>query len=188
MYIELDKIRYYKKNLIDLAYNEKIFLYPTDTIYWLWWIPTKKVTNKIFDIKWRKLNKPLSVIAPNINRIINYFKTPKNFCEKVTNYLSKNNWITIILEKKDPKFLPNIWKDNKAGIRIINHPIQKFVEELEKPFISTSANISDKDYIPEIPKMENKITKNVDIIINQWRLNWNPSRIIDFTNNEKIIR
>lgn len=172
----------------NLAQKEKIFLYPTDSIYWIWAIPTTYTIQKIYEIKKREHNKPISIIAPNIWWITQNFFTSKNFQNQVQNYFEKYHTITILLQKKDSQFLKWIWQNNKVWVRIINHPIQKFIESLRQPFISTSANLSNQPHITNPQQIEENIIKEIDVVVNDWTINWKPSTIIDFTDWEKIIR
>lgn len=170
------------------ALNNKIFIYPTDTIYWIWSIVNKSNIERIYDIKKRDKNKPFSIVAPNIDWIKENFITSNDFEEKFNFFLENNHGITVILSKKNNLFLPDIWVNNKVWVRILKNNFQNFVTKLNQAFITTSANISNTDYIEDEKYFEEKFEKNVDyILIHNYKKSV-ESRIIDFTDNYKILR
>ena len=109
-------------------------------------------------------------------------------------YKNKEGFTVIIKAKKDffnqlDKFWQEIYKDHTIGIRYLNHPFQEFVNILNKPFITTSANLSGQTSITNINQLPSEIKNKVDIIIDSWELNNKPSQIIDFRENKvKIIK
>ena len=178
-----------KNYFLNEILNNKIFIYPTDTIYWIWWIVNKENVEKIYEIKWRDKNKPFSIIAPNMEWIINNFNTSNDFIKKFNEFEDKYKWITVILEKKIEWSFEWIWIKNKVWIRYINHEFQKIVEEINQPFITTSANISWNNYKYDLNKFINEFWEKIDYIIYDDKINKDKSsRIIDFTDNYKIIR
>ncbi|MEI6119096.1 MAG: Sua5/YciO/YrdC/YwlC family protein [bacterium] len=89
---------------------------------------TPENVEKIFTIKQRDEKKIFSIIAPNFEWIEK--KYPEADIETLKKHLETYHGITYIFSYEQP------------GVRIIKHPIQKFVEALGKPFITTSCNIS----------------------------------------------
>ncbi len=172
----------------DEAKKGKIFLYPTDTIYWLGAIPNEKTIEKIYEIKKRQQQKPLSIISPSIEWIEENFIINNDFQSRFWYYFEKYEWITVILQKKDKNFLKQIWKDNKVWIRIIKSPFQNFVSNLWQPFVTTSANISWSQYKQDYNTFLEFFQNTVDYFIDWGKLSLTPSTIIDFTNWENIIR
>ncbi len=180
----LEKIDQYKS----LAKKWNIFIYPTDTIYWIWGEVIPETTEKIYEIKKRERNKPFSIIAPNTKRIKENFKTNNNFEEELNKFLNKFEGITLLLEKKDPHFLNFISNSNKLWIRMLKHPFQKFINYLWNPFITSSANISWQETIKTVSELNKEIIQKIDIIIDWWKL-WNKaSTIIDYNKNITINR
>lgn len=58
-----------------------------------------------------------------------------------------------------------IFDYNTPGVRIIKHPIQKFVEALGKTFITTSCNISGEPVVIDIQHIPEEIASKIDYII-----------------------
>lgn len=174
------------KEYLTNAENWDIFLYPTDTVYWIWAIPSIKSVEKIYEIKQRDLSKPVSIIAPSIDWIEENFITPENFNKIFINSLEKYHWTTFLLERKNPSFLRYVSNNNKIWIRILRHSFQQFIYELWQPFITTSANLSWEPSADKINLISEKVKNKVNIIIDWWKLHWIPSVIIDpFEGSEK---
>lgn len=163
------------------ALSWKIFVFPTDTLYGIWSVPTEWVTQRIYRIKNRDLNKPLSIIAPNVEWILKNFQVKDNFEEYINESLKTYHGITIILAKKKQDFLPAIWKDAKVWVRLLKHPFQEFVSYLNQPFICTSANLSWNPSTFKLDQIESDIITKVDYVIDWWELFWKPSVILDGT-------
>jgi len=161
------------KNLNKEILKGKLFIYPTDTIYGLGCnAENKDSVEKIKQIKQRDKDKPLSVIAPSIdwikeNLIVDldlekYFPGP----------------YTIILKKKNPKFLEIVSNKESLGVRIPNHEFTRKIQESGVPFITTSVNMSGEPFITKISDINADILEEVDHIIDYGELSGTPSTII----------
>ena len=168
-----------KKYFLNKINRGSIFIYPTDTIYGIGCISTnKKSINKIRRIK-QRTNKPFSIIVPSKTWITKNCKHNKHLKKHLKKLPGK---YTLILELKNKNLSPNK-KLQTIGVRIPNHWISKIVKELKKPIITTSANISNEQYMTSLKNLKIK----VDFIIYQGYLNNKPSKVIDIINN-KIMR
>ena len=138
-----------KKTTIQQIKQGKIFIYPTDTIYGIGCDATNITsTNKIKFLKQRDKNKPLSIIAPSITWIKQNCIIPKNL--KLSKYLPGP--YTLILKKKNPKFLNNISITNSLGIRIPNNTFTKIIQKSKLPFINISKH-QDTLYFLKVSKL-----------------------------------
>lgn len=176
---------------IPKALNWNIFVYPTDTVYWIWCVVNKNCIQKIYEIKKRSLSKNLSIIAPSIEWIKNSFEVNNDFGKQLNNYLNKYHWITLLLKKKEwIKSLDLVSNNEFVWVRILKHDFQKFVTKLWQPFITTSANISGNSSINKLELLDTSIQNNtnIDYFIDWWELFWKPSVIIDLTTWNQIFR
>ncbi len=159
----------------------KIFVYPTDTIYGIGWIYTPENVEKIFAIKHRDEKKIFSIIAPSFERIKENYanemsKLHEVHYDKLPEYLDTYHGVTYIFDYTQP------------GVRIIKHPIQQFVEKLNKPFITTSCNIAGEPIVTDITKIPEEIATKVDYIVDGGTGWGKPSVLIDFVSNKVIER
>ena len=177
------------------AKSGKIFVYPTDTIYWIWWI-FPLTLQKIYEIKQRPHNKKVSVIIPS--QSTNLKESIKNIplnlkvdVNKLVNVLqdiwNQGKWFTVIWKMKDKYFesltsyAKKIYQDKTLWVRILNSKFQDFVNKLSIPFITTSANLSGESVITNVDELPLSIWEKVDYIIDWWKLLWDPSIIVDIT-------
>ena len=177
------------------AKKGKIFVYPTDTIYWIWWI-FDLTLQKVYEIKQRPKNKKVSVIVPSKNS--NLKETIKNtplnlnvdinkLVEVLQNIWDQWKWFTIVWKMKEDYFnslaseTKKIYQDKTLWVRILNSKFQLFVNKLSLPFITTSANLSGESVITNIDELPLAILEKVDYVIDWWKLPWDPSIIVDIT-------
>ena len=169
--------------------NGEIIVYPTDTLYGLGAdIYNEDAVRKIFEIKKRPLNDPLSVAVSDIQEIEKIA-----FIDDKSHQLAKAflpGRLTLILKKRN--IIPEIVTGGlkKVAVRIPDNKVA--LELLSKfgPLTATSANIHGKktpDIIREI-RMQFK-NEDVSVYLNVGRVNGKPSTIVDATNNHiKIVR
>jgi len=169
-----ENVTYYAKKIENWA----IFVYPTDTIYGIWWIVTPEVIKKIDTIKQRKSWKYYSIIAPSFRWIESNFDVKEGFQKKRENLVKQHGPLTLLLPLKDSDEL--IW------VRMINHPLQQFVAQLGQAIITTSVNVSWEASITHPSKISSSQQENIDFAIDNWPLTWSWSTIINYVTWEKI--
>ena len=161
----------------------KIIIYPTDTVYGIGCNALDDgLVSRLYDVKKRERQKPVSVIAPSKNWIIENFICEKEIIEK---YLP--GAYTLILKKKDKSFLSGVSAGESVGIRMLKHKFQDVVSFANVPFVTTSANISGDKTPESIGEIAQELKNNVDIIIDEGALISKPSKIIDFSSDKKKI-
>lgn len=172
--ILLEDFLHHQDFYIDEAKAGKIFVYPTDTIYGIGWIYTPENVEKIFTIKQRDEKKIFSIIAPNFEWIEKNY--PEADIETLKKYLETHHGVTYIFSYEQP------------GVRIIKHSIQKFVEALWEPFITTSCNISWEPIVIDVKNIPEEIASKVEYIIDGG-IGWGkPSVLIDLVSDKIIER
>ena len=157
--------------------NGKIFVYPTDTIYGLGCNAlNSEAVRKLRMIKDRSL-KPFSVIAPSKEWIFKNFKVMKK--EHINKLPGP---FTFILDKKNNNSVSRevALRGSSVGIRIPDCYFTKLVSKSKIPFVTTSVNISGRNYATSIREIDRKIFDKVDIIIDDGVLNRRPSVLLDY--------
>lgn len=173
-----------EKKIIKYIKENKIFIYPTDTIYGLGCNALSQETiNKIRAIKDR-YDKPFSIIAPSKQWIYSNFKYKKAYVQTLPGPF------TFILEAKKKNInIKHLGLDNKYGIRIPDQSFTKIIQKSKLPFITTSVNEAGKKPITRIEEIPKRILKGVDVIIDAGILENKPSVILDMTGDiVRIIR
>lgn len=165
-----------------------IILYPTDTVYGIGSnIFDEKSLLKVFSIKKRSKNKPLSICLSRVEDI----KTVAHIDSETEEIIQKilPGPYTIILKKKD-NISPLLTSGtDTVGIRI---PDSRVCNDLARdfPITSTSANISGYDVPESAEEVLKQLGSSVDIILDAGICKHGiPSTVIDMTvYPPKIIR
>jgi len=173
--------------------NNKIILFPTDTVYGLLANGYSKIAmDNLFDVKKRPKEKTFAIFV-DINRLENYVwlnERNKMLFKKFT-----PGAVTFILKNRD-RNLNHLEIDGKIAIRIPkNKFLQKLLSEIEFPLIATSANLSGQkstafyydvdDEIKSHPLVHNK---NYEFLLDEEPLSLSSS-IFDISEDQiKTIR
>jgi L-threonylcarbamoyladenylate synthase len=130
-----------------------VILYPTDTIWGLGCDATNsEAVDKIGRIKKREGDKSLIILMTDERQIIKYVAAPD---------LAVFDFIEIQAEE--------LTTDGTIGIRMVKDKFcRHLIRRLQKPIVSTSANISGQPSPSIFPEISDEIKNQVDYIV-QWR-------------------
>jgi L-threonylcarbamoyladenylate synthase len=161
-----------------------VFIYPTDTVYGIGCDATNnRAVKRLRELKNRNV-MPLSVIAPNKKWI-------EDNCECQPAWLEKlPGPYTLILKLKNPNCVtpPVPMGRETIGVRIPSHWISDVVESLERPLVTTSANVTGGNVMQRLEDLPRELL-HVDFIIYEGEHRGVPSEIIDYTEKKpKITR
>ena len=141
----------------ELLLQGKVILYPTDTIWGLGCDATNEAAVKrVFQIKHRIEGKSMLVLLDKTDRLPMYVKRIPLIAWDLVNETSRP---TTFIYPKGYNIAPSvISSDGTLAIRIVNNAFcKKLINKLNRPIVSTSANISGepapgsyKDIAPEI--------------------------------------
>jgi len=166
-----------------------IILYPTDTIWGIGCDATDaNAIQKIYQLKKREEKKSLIILAEDEKMIRRYVSNPS---EKMLSFISTlQKPTTVIFENavNFPKKLIN--EDGTIAIRIVNDDFcRQLIHELQKPLVSTSANISGEKYPQNFNEISEEIKNGVDYIVQHRQNDFSkkaPSSIIRLNTNNEI--
>jgi L-threonylcarbamoyladenylate synthase len=167
----------------------KIIVYPTDTLYGLGAdIYNESAIKKVFSIKKRPDNMPLSIAVSDYDEIIN-----NSYVNSTAEILIKSflpGKLTLILKKKK-KISDQITGGlNKVAIRIPDNKIALGVLSKFGPLTATSANIHGNKTPFIISDIVMQFKKNdISVFLDDGKIAGKPSTIVDVSDNEvKILR
>jgi len=176
-------------NSINVLEHGGIILYPTDTIWGIGCDATNSnAIKKIYQLKKREEKKSIIILLAHKSDIKNYVLRPS---KKIIDFISQQKKPTTAIFEKAinlPGDLVN--SDGSIAIRIVKDEFCKILlQRLQKPLVSTSANISG-DTSPENFKMINAEIKNgVDYMVqhrqNELKIS-QPSSIIKLNSAKEI--
>jgi len=181
---EMDKI----EQAIEVLENEGTVVYPTDTIYGLGAnIFSENAIKKVYSLKRRSLNKPLSVCVSGIEVIHKIAHLDKKG-EQLVNEIFPGPF-TVILRKKEHISSILTAGGEKIGIRI---PNSRICHQLARkfPITTTSANLSGGEAPESADDVVKELGDSVDLILDAGKSeNKIPSTVIDLTlKPPKILR
>ncbi|WP_185878023.1 L-threonylcarbamoyladenylate synthase [Blattabacterium cuenoti] len=182
---------------INFLKRGKILLYPTDTVWGLGCDAFNiNAINKIYKIKKRNSFKPMIFLVESINRLQNLVGKLSDFTKQIILENYKKKPITIIYQFKKNYKNKTLYKlsYNKTLAVRLTYDIfcSNLIKKLNKPIISTSANISGCITPKSFSEIDPQILKNVDYIVNFRRKEksvYDSSKIIKINSNKiKILR
>jgi L-threonylcarbamoyladenylate synthase len=157
-----------------------IIIYPTDTVYGIGAnVFNEEAILKVYNIKKRPLNKPLSICISRIEDI----KHVAHLDEDIETIIRKilPGPFTIILRKKDNISSLLTAGSDKIGIRIPDNIVCRDLSR-EFPITSTSANLSGYDIPESVDGVLNQLGSSIDIMMDAGICKHGiPSTVIDMT-------
>jgi L-threonylcarbamoyladenylate synthase len=157
-----------EKELVSFVAREvalaRIIIYPTDTVYGIGCRLDPDSVKRIFEIKNRSIDKPLSIAFKDLASAKGYVYLSPEEERYIKVHLDKP--MTFVVKKKDN--VPDIVTGGKdtVGIRIIDN---QFVRELlscaDEPIITSSANVSGGKAPASISEISGGLLKKADIVV-----------------------
>ena len=169
--------------------NGDIVVYPTDTLYGLGAdIFNDDAVRKVFEIKERPTNMPLSVAISNYQELAKIAFTDDKTRRLANSFLPGK--LTLILKKKD--CISDIVTGglDKVAVRIPDNEVALELLSRFGPITATSANVHGRETPGIINDIRMQFKDNdVSVYLDIGRLAGQPSTLIDMTGKEvKIVR
>lgn len=165
--------------LCNLINNGELAIVPTDTVYGIIADATnEEAIRKVYFAKHRSFSKPLIIMVSSIDMLKRYVKDISSVEQK----LIEKYWpgrLTILFKKNNE--ISNLLTNGGEyiGIRLPdNKDLCALMNMLNKPLISTSANISDNMTITDITMLEDELKNNISYIVDGGVLNDLPSTLV----------
>jgi len=175
--------------------SEEVFIYPTDTIYGFGGdAMSSKVLDKLYSLKRRPENMPISMIVRNKMMLSQYAHVPAKADLLIDQFLP--GALTLVLPAKDivmPNKLFSV--QGYLGFRIPNHDFcRELSEAFEGPIITTSVNLSGKAPMNNIKSINDQFGNEIKLMISDPKLDLSTealsSTVVMISNDEsfKILR
>ena len=177
------------KNAIDAMRKGGIILYPTDTVWGIGCDATNaEAVAKVYKIKQRDDSKALICLADSVDRVQRYVRDVPSVAWDLMEIADKPT--TVILDGA-VNLAPNlIAEDGSIGMRITNEEFSKeLCYRMQKPVVSTSANISGEPAAQNYCDISEEIINSVDYVCKSRRnehLPHKPSSIIKLKSNGEV--
>lgn len=170
--------------IISEIVNDRVVSIPTDTVYGLSCNISKDAVAKVIDLKKRDSNKGFIIISHNYKHLLKYADTTKLSAKQIDKICSKQPQPTtwIVPGKKGIQWLTG--GKTTIAIRLVTTDIITYIcQNTNGAIISTSANISEEDFINNA-KSINKTFDNIYILEAEVKSS-QPSRIIDIISGQQ---
>jgi len=157
------------KKSVELLKKGKIILYPTDTIWGIGCDATNsKAVQRIYRIKGRNEKKSMIILLESADKIERYIdNVPPIAYDLIRNSASP---LTIVYPNAKNLAKSLIASDGTIAIRIVKGRYSGAVlKELDRPLVSTSANISGQPPATLFHQISNEIIKSVDYVVEAFR-------------------
>jgi L-threonylcarbamoyladenylate synthase len=156
------------QNALEILKKGGIILYPTDTIWGLGCDATNATAvAKIYALKHREETKSMLVLVDHPNRIQQYVKEVPEIAWQL---LDANDRPMTLIYPSAMHLSPNLINpDGTIGIRVTRDEFcQKLIARLNRPIVSTSANISGQESPAIFDEISQEVKDKVDYIV-KWR-------------------
>ncbi|MFD2513408.1 L-threonylcarbamoyladenylate synthase [Pontibacter locisalis] len=158
-----------------------VILYPTDTV---WGIgcdaENAEAVKKIFEIKEREESKSMILLMADLDMLRHYINEVPAELEKLIQEQQRPTTYVLTGAKNLPEEV--IAEDGSIAIRITKDEFcHRLVRQVDRPIVSTSANISGEPAAASFKDVSDKIKERVSHIV-RWRqdeeVDAKPSRIV----------
>ena len=151
--------------------RDNVFVYPTDTIYGFGGNANSlKILDKLYFLKQRPENMPVSMIVRNKDMISEYAHVSITAERLIDKFLP--GALTLVLPAKN-KILPDklFNLEGFLGFRIPDHEFcRAMTRDFNRPIITSSVNLSGKAPLNDINSINDLFGKEVDLMISDPKL------------------
>jgi L-threonylcarbamoyladenylate synthase len=142
-----------------------VILYPTDTIWGIGCDATNiEAIKKLYKLKQRDETKSMIILLDSDNKLESYISEVPSIAYDLIEFAETP--LTLIMPGAKNISPALISSDGSIGVRIVRHPFcQQIIQQLRKPLVSTSANISGKPSPQYFGQIDQEIIDGVDYIV-----------------------
>lgn len=189
-----DNVRYDREDLheaVRVLREGGVILYPTDTVWGIGCDATNEAAvQRIFEIKHRADSKSMLVLLDGAGKLQGYVERVPDTAWTLLEVSEGQKPMTIIYPKAKNLAHNLLAEDGSVGIRITQEPFSRALcEQLRRPVVSTSANISGEPAAKVFDEIVQEIRNAVDYVC-MYRRNdktpHQPSSIVKIDEAEHI--
>lgn len=179
-------------NTLQILTSGGTILYPTDTVWGLGCDATnEEAVKKIYALKKREESKALICLVSDVVMLERIFREIPDAAYDIIDYTEKPT--TIIYDNPKGVAKNLIADDNSLAVRVVKDEFcRQLIRKLNRPLVSTSANISGVPTPSSFKEISSEILSGVDYVVNLHRekICAQPSTIIKLSGSGlvKIIR
>ncbi len=180
------------RQAVDMLRQGAVIVYPTDSAYALGChLDDKKAVDRIRHIRQLDEKHNFTLVCSDLSQISNYAKLTNNTLFRILNAYTPGPYTFILRATSEvPRRLLHP-KRRTIGIRIPDNAIaQALVTELGEPIMSSSLILPDDEMpLTDPDEIRESLEHHVDLIIDGDHCGFEPSTVIDMTNEvPRIVR
>lgn len=167
---------------LEVLNNGGVIIYPTETLYGIGAYATEaSAIKKIYEVKERARGKPMIILVRDPGMLEEYCIVPEVIRKHIEKFVEEP--ITCIFSQKADLPTEVSAGSGKIGVRISSNPfVKQLFRYIDKPLVSTSANISGEENIHSFQEVKRLFDNKVDLIIDSGNLpHSNGSTVVDIT-------
>ncbi|HDP70510.1 MAG TPA: threonylcarbamoyl-AMP synthase [Actinobacteria bacterium] len=166
-----------------------LVVFPTETVYGLGADAfNSKAVEKIFKVKGRAFNKPLSICISDVGSLNCLVKDPPNFTKEIIGEFWPGP-LTLIFKKSDVVPMEVTCGKDTVGIRFPKNKIAlSIISFCKNPVALTSTNISGAASLVQVEQVLNYIGEKIDLVLDGGKTEiGTESTILDLTVTPPVI-
>ena len=174
------------KQAVECLRKGGVILYPTDTVWGIGCDATnEEAVRRIYEIKQREDAKSMLCLVDKADRIQRYFRNIPDVAWDI--FDAADSPVTVILDGAEGVAPSLIAEDGSLGMRVTRDQFSHDIcYRLQKPLVSTSANISGEPTPRTFNEISDEIKEAVDYVVKynrQCKEKHKPSSIIKMSAN-----
>ena len=169
-----------KKRIHEALQRGAAIAYPTDTLYGVGVdIHQPAGVEKLLAIKGSERDKPVSVLYPNIARVIQDFPNINPYQRRIVNTLLPGPITLILPVDSDSRFPEPFVRNGYVGVRVVDlPPLNRLLAEYPHPISTTSINPAGLPPARSVPEILAYFPTEFDLIVDNGSLNGQASTAI----------
>ena len=175
------------EQVADLLMRDGVIAYPTDTLYGLGCLVSrKKAVDRIQAMKGRDPKKPMSILCADMEMLCRYTRHLDTPTFRVLKQMFPGPYTAVLpCSREVPRHLQN---KQTVGLRIPDHVFCKAITQLlGEPIITTSCNTSGQPPLETSWEIEEALGHAVDLIVDCGEPAGLASTVVDLTGDEPLL-
>lgn len=175
------------ERIAELLRRDGIIAYPTDTLYGVGCLATrKKAVDRVLQLKRREPKKPLSLLCADMEMLCRYTRHLDTPTFRLLKQMLPGPYTVLLPSSREvPRYLQS---KQTVGLRIPDHPFPRaLVALLGEPIITTSAVLPDQPVLNTAWEIEEDLGHALDLVVDCGQPLGVPSTVVDLCGEEPVL-
>jgi L-threonylcarbamoyladenylate synthase len=162
----------------DAVRDGRAVVYPTETVYGLGADATDTdAVARVFDLKGRSREKPLSVAVPDVDAALDYTRPTAREERFMRRFLPGP--VTVVVARRPA--LPDVLTAgrDRVGVRVPDHEVALDLLERSPPLTATSANRSGGPSVTRLADLDDRLREAVAVVLDGGETAGTESTVVD---------